>query len=254
MGFGSIITNTHREAIRDKILYVILIFALLMLSASALLSFLSVGQEGKIIIDLGLSSINIFGLLITIFIGTNLLNKEIDRRTIYLILTKPIYRFEFLLGKHLGLSLTLFMVIGLMAIVFFGLIFITMRIFSIGILQAIILIYLEMFLLTAMAIFFSTISSPIMSAVFTLSMYVIGHLTQDLLGFGILSKNYFMKIFTQFLYYLLPDLSRLNIKNQVVYNINGIDWTSFSAILLYGLLYSFVLLILGMIIFERKEF
>lgn len=254
MGFWSVITNTHKEAIRDKILYIILVFAILMLSASAFLSFLSVGQEGKIIIDLGLSSINIFGLLITIFIGTNLLNKEIDKKTIYLILTKPIYRFEFLLGKHFGLALTLFMVIGLMAGVFFALIFITMRIFSIGILQAIIFIYLEMFLLTAMAIFFSTISSPIMSAVFTLSMYVIGHLTQDILNFGLMSKNYFMKIFSQFLYYLLPDLSRLNIKNTIIYNINGIDWTAFGGILLYGLLYSFVLLILAMIIFERKEF
>ena len=254
MGIWAIIRNSYREAIRDKILYIILVFAFFILGSSVVLSFLSVGQEGKIIIDLGLSSINVFGLLITIFIGTNLLNKEIDKKTIYLILTKPIYRFEFILGKHLGLSLTLFVIISLMSSVFFLLLFVSMKIFSIGILQAVVLIYIEMFLLTAMAIFFSTISSPIMSAAFTLSMYVIGHLSQDLLNFGAMTKNAFVTTFTQIIYYILPDLERLNIKNIVVYNASGIEWSIFGTTVFYGFLYSFVLLVLAILIFERKEF
>ena len=102
MSLGPVAQNTFREAIRDRILYLILIFALMMIGSSYLLTFLSVGQESKIVVDLGLGTISLFGILITLFIGTAMLNKEIDKRTIYLLLSKPLNRSHFILGKHLG--------------------------------------------------------------------------------------------------------------------------------------------------------
>lgn len=251
--------NTHREAIRDKILYVILVFALLMISLSILMSFISLSQEDKIVMDMGLSSINIFGLLITIFVGTTLLHKEIERKTIFLLLPKPLRRSDFILGKYLGLCTTLFIITLAMSLTFYLVYWYTTRHFDqvLKILpvsgQAILFIYIELMLITAIAIFFSTFSSSVMSAIFTLGMYVIGHLTQDIVNFGKLSGNAIVEALTTIIYYILPDLERLNLKNQVMFG-TELPTESLLTSLGYGFLYTTVLLILSIIIFESREF
>ena len=259
MNFIPLALNTLRETIRDKILYVILIFALLMISSGALLSKLSMNQQGKIVLDLGLSAISIFGLIITIFVGTNLLSKEIDKKTIYLLISKPIRRSDFILGKYIGLGLTLFIIVLAMSIAFYGVLWYTLRSFDVDLMSwlpnsamALILIYVEMMLLTAAAIFFSTFATPVMGAMFTLGLYFIGHLSNDIVQFGKLTGQESLARITELLFYILPDLERLNLKNVLINQ--PVSLEAFGSSLAYGLLYILGLLILSMFIFEGREF
>jgi len=244
--------NTFKEAVRDKILYVILMFSLVMIFSSIILSVLSVGQGVRVIINIGLASISVFGVLITLFIGTSLLNKEIDKKTIYLLLTKPMYRYQFIIGKHIGLSLTLFVIISLMTLAFYILLFFIAPLSPIYI-QSIILNYFELVLLVAVAILFSTIAPPTMSAIYTLAVYLIGHFSKDLLTFGKMSDSPFMIYFTKFIYYVIPDLEKLNAKNLVIYT-QSLDPHIFWGGITYALLYTAILLTLSIFIFKFKEF
>lgn len=259
MNFLPLALNTLRETIRDKILYVILLFALLMIASGLLLANLSMNEQSKLVLDLGLSSISIFGLIITVFVGTNLLNKEIDKKTIYLLLTKPIRRSDFILGKYLGLCLTLALITLAMSFTFYLVLWYTMQGTDLSLMDwlptsamALVLIYCEMMLLTAAAIFFSTFSSPVMSAMFTLGLYLIGHMSYDILQFGRLTGKPVLEQLTQILFYILPDLERLNLKNVLIHEPLPLEVMSSS--LGYGALYILGLLILSMLIFEGKEF
>jgi len=259
MNFLPLAQNTLRESIRDKILYVILLFALLMISSSLLLSFLSLNQQDKIVFDLGLSAISIFGLIITVFVGTNLVSKEIDKKTIYLLISKPIRRSDFILGKYLGLCLTLLLIVLAMSAAFYAVLWYIMSLSGTDFFSwlpnsamALTLIYVEMMLLTAAAILFSTFSTPIMSAMFTLGLYLIGHLSNDIVSFGKLTKQEGLIRITEFIFYILPDLERLNLKNVLVNE--PISLEVFGASLSYGLLYIVGLLLLSMMIFEGREF
>lgn len=254
MNLLPIALNTYKEAIRDKVLYIILLFSIVMIGGSLLLSALSLGQNEKIIVDLGLASINIFGVLITLFVGTNLLNKEIEKKTIYLLLTKPLRKSGFVIGKHIGLSLTLFVIISLMTLFFYGLLYFFTGQTPTVYLQAIFLTYIELILLIAIAIFFSTIAPPVMSAIYTLAVYIIGHFSRDLVNFGELSQNPLLINITKAIYYVLPDLEKLNIKNLVTYNAQNLSPEIFSSGIVYGLLYTSVILVLSVISFEFKEF
>mgnify|MGYP001598808384 CR=1 FL=1 len=188
------------------------------------------------------------------FIGTNLLNKEIDKKTIYLLLTKPLRRSEFILGKHIGLSLTLLVIVTMMSATFYGLIWFTTGNTPLIYLQAILLNYVELVLLVSLAILFSTIASPIMSSIYTLAVYIIGHFSKDLLNFGIMSGNETFIMITKTIYYVLPDLEKLNVKNIVLYNPTGLAPDIFTGGIIYGLLYTSVILILAIFNFEFKEF
>lgn len=246
--------NTYKESVRDKILYVILLFSVFMTGASFFLSALSLGQNNKIVVDLGLASINIFGVLITLFVGTSLLYKEVDKKTIYLLLTKPLRRSDFILGKHLGLSITLFVVLTMMTIFFYGIVFITGAPILIEYLWAILLSYIELTVLIAVAIAFSTIASPIMSSIYTLCIYIIGHFSNDLVNFGKMTQNETVILLTKAVYYILPDLEKFNVKNLVVYSADKINYDLITGSIGYGLLYTFMLLSLAVLSFELKDF
>jgi ABC-type transport system involved in multi-copper enzyme maturation permease subunit len=254
MNILPIALNTFKEAIRDKVLYVILLFSVVLISSSFLLSSLSLGQNERVITDLGLASISIFGVLITLFIGTNLLNKEIDKKTIYLLLTKPLRRAEFIIGKHIGLSLTLFVITLFMTVCFYCLIWFTTDSYPLVYLQAIFLTYVELLLLIAVAILFSTFAPPTMSAIYTLAVYLIGHFSRDLLNLGSMSDNPTFIAITKAIYFILPDLEKLNLKNIVLYSKDGINPDLFTGGILYGVLYTVIILILSIFIFEFKEF
>jgi ABC-type transport system involved in multi-copper enzyme maturation permease subunit len=258
----AIARNTFREHIRDKILYNLVLFALIMILSAVLLGQLTLGHEDKVIVDLGLTSISIFGTVIAIFIGTSLVYKEIEKKTVYVLLSKPISRAEFVLGKYLGLLWTLLINVAVMAA---GMIM-TM-IWQGGadvqrclrLMPAVYLILLALALTTAIALLFSTFSTPALSALFTLFLWVIGHFNSDLLAFGALTKSGSVKWLCRILYYVLPNFSNFNIigsanviESAAYYR--PIDMIAVGWITLYGFLYSGVLLLVTMFIFSRREF
>ncbi len=253
---GKILTiavNTFREAVRDKILYSLLIFALLMIGSSVFISTLSVGDQVKIIKDMGLSMISLFGTLIAIFVGVGLVYKEIEKRTIYTIITKPIGRYQFLMGKYCGLILTLLIEVAVMASGFLLLLFFYPGSFEPAIFKAIYLIFIELMLVTAVALLFSSFSTPILSGIFTLLFFVIGHLTYDLKILVAESKTKSLVYFSNILYYGLPNLENFNIKSRVVHHLPvGWDYMLFTT--LYGLFYILLLLSLSITVFHRRDF
>lgn len=249
----AIAVNTFKEAIRNKILYSLIFFALLMMGVSLVLDQATVGQRNKIIKDMGLASINLFGVMIAIVVGIGLVSKEIEKRTIYTLLAKPVHRAQFLIGKYLGIVLTLGVETILMTFFFFLLVWLYEGAVDLVLLKAIFLIFIEISVVAAVAIFFSTFSIPFLSGMFTFSVYVIGHLTEDLNRIGSISENLALQKLSTFLYYLLPNLENFNIKGEVVHHLPlspGKILLSFS----YGLVYVVFLLLSSAIFFQRRDF
>ncbi len=211
---GTVAVNTFREAVRDRVLYNLIFFALLMIGAAILVGQISIGINRMVIINLGLSAISLIGLVMAIFIGVSLVSKEIEKRTLYSLLARPIHRWEFLAGKYAGLLLTLlvnttFMTIGLAAALFY-----VGRPFVRGdatILVAIYFILLELALVTALALLFSCYSSPMLSTLFTLGVYITGVFAQDIRQAGELSRSGAVEFITRVIYYLVPNFHNFNV-------------------------------------------
>ena len=172
--------NTFRETVRDKILYNLVFFALLLIGASVLLGELTIGEQSRIVNDVGLAAINLVGVIMAIFVGIGLVSKEIERRTIYTILARPITRTQFVLGKYCGLVFIGGLNIAIMFTMFLSTIWLSGNSIFSSLFQAVELMWVEVLLVTALAMFFSTFSTPTLSAIMTLGIYVIGHLTGDL--------------------------------------------------------------------------
>ena len=248
---SAIALNTFREAIRHRILYLLLIFAVVMISFAQILSLLTVGSEEKIIKDFGLASIDVFGVLTSVFIGIGLVSREIERRTVYTLLAKPIHRFEFILGKFTGLSLTLFVNTAVMTAWFF-LVLSIKGMFDARLGVAVLLLLFQFLLITALAVLFSCLSSPILASVLTLALYVIGHLlwSLELLSARLTTES--GRMICRVLYFLLPNLGNFDIKGEVVHGLaigpGRILWAT-----LYLLLYGTGVLCAACAVFERKE-
>ncbi len=248
----AICLNTFRETVRDKVFILLVVFALIMIVASRIFGFLSVGQEIKIVKDLGLGSISVFSLLVAIFVGTTLVHKEIDKRTVYTIISKPIHRYQFIIGKYAGLNLTILVNMVVMSVFFYLSVRLMRGTWSLDLGLAILLIYVEVMVVTGLALLFSTFASPTLSAVFTFLSYVAGHLSNDLKFFGEQSENIFVNITTVGLYYVLPNLSKFNVKNEAVHGF-AIPAGFYICSIVYGLLYCAMLVIVSSFIFERKN-
>ncbi|MCW5797471.1 MAG: ABC transporter permease subunit [Nitrospira sp.] len=250
---GVIAVNAFRESLRDKILYNLVFFAGLLIGLSVLLADLSITEHHKVIADMGLAAINLIGVIIAIFIGISLVNKEIERRTIYTIMARPISRTFFIMGKYLGLALTLFVNLAIMMAVFL----LTLWLYHVPIqpslFQAVALIFVEILVVTAIALFFSTFTSTTLSAIFTLSLYVIGHLTADLRMLMINSDSGPVKSLVDLLYYLAPNLEMLNIKGQAAVGIVAAQEYVMMASL-YGVMYAGVLLTGACLVFQQRDF
>jgi len=245
--------NTFKEAVRDRILYAILIFAMVMLAGSTVLVTISVGGEEKIIKDLGLACISIFGLLIAIFLGIGLVSKEIEKRTLYTIITKPIHRYQFILGKYLGLVLTLLVNVLVMALGLIGLAYAWEGAWSPRLVLAVLFIFLELVLVTAIAMLFSAFSSPALSAIFTLCLFVAGHLSADLRLFAAQFGGGATRLSAETLYFLLPNLSRLNFKDHAVHAL-PIDGGTAALSFVYVIFYAAALVLAVVAIFQRRDF
>ncbi|NOY85450.1 MAG: ABC transporter permease [Nitrospirae bacterium] len=249
----AIAVNTFREAVRNKILYSLVFFALVMMLFSLVLDQATVGQRNKIIKDLGLGSINIFGVIIAIVVGINLVYKEIEKRTIYPILAKPVRRSQFLIGKYFGILLTLAVETLFMSAFLFLLVFFYEGVFDTHLPLALFMIFIELAVVSAVAIFFSSFSTPFLSGMFTFAIYVIGHLTTYLQEFGANSGSAILKALTTFFYYMLPNLERFNLKAEAVYQI-PVESAKIYLSLLYAFLYIVMVLTLSVLSFERRDF
>lgn len=205
--------NTFREAVRDRVLYNLIFFALLMIAAAVLVGQISIGIEHLVIVNLGLTAISIFGLVMAIFIGVGLVYKEIDKRTLYALLARPLRRRQFLVGKYAGLLLTLAVNTALMTLGLAAALFYVSRTFvrsDLSILVAVYFILLKLALVTALALLFSCFSTPMLSTVFTLGLYLAGIFSTDIRSFGAVTESPVLGAVTKFLYYLLPNFSNFN--------------------------------------------
>ena len=252
---GVVAVNAFREAIRDRVLYNLIFFALMMFGAAILVGQISIGIERLVIVNLGLSAISIIGLIMATFIGVGLVYKEIEKRTLYSLLAKPVRRWEFLVGKYVGLLLTLAVNTALMTLGLAAALFYVSRHFErsdISILVAIYFILLELALVTALALFFSCFSSPMLSTLFTLGIYITGVFAQDIRDFGLVTKSPALLGLTRVLYYLLPNF----------HNFNGIAAAAYgdkfpTALIaqntLYALLYVTVILLGASAVFSGRN-
>ncbi len=249
----TIAVNTFRESIRDRVYYSLLVFAVLMLGFSMVLGNLTLGDPVKIIKDFGLGAISLFGTLIAIFVGIGLVSKEMEKKTIYVILSKPIGRGQFLLGKYFGLSLTLVIEVVIMSI---GLFLLLALVYEQAVpwelFMAILPIWFELQLILAVALMFSAWSSPFLSGLLTLSIFIIGHLTRDLRIMADNSDDATLQLVAKFLYYTFPNLESLNFKIQVVHHLPVPPGDLVSA-LLYAFFYTCALLTLAVLIFQSRD-
>ena len=255
----TIALNTFREAIRHKVLYIILVFSILLIGFAAILGSISIGENDRVIKHVGLSAINLFGIFLAMFVGVNLVYEEMDRRTIYTIIAHGVPRRDFVIGKFLGLLLTIVFNFVLMGAILAGVLLITPEATLHGaIAYAIFLSLFEMMIIIAFAILFSSFSTPVVSAVLTLAVYIAGHLSDDLLAYikilGHEAYAFYSNLTTPLLkgiYYLLPHLEEFNAKSQAA-DPETLQLTLFPVG--YGLLYTALVLFLACVIFSRRDF
>lgn len=250
----TIALNTFREAVRDRVLYNLVIFVLLIIACAILLGDLTDGNEARTIVNIGLNAILIFGAFIAIFVGVSLVSKEIERRTVFAIFAKPVKRSEFVLGKYLGLCLTLLVNVVVMGVgVSLALLYVKGGSLVYSIWGGIFLIFLELAILTAVAIMFSSFSTPALSALLTFFVFIIGHMSASLrdLAAGLGSKAAI--IFFEIIYYLLPNLAHYSFRTE---SANGMVPTTnmVGGAILYAILYSAILLLVTTLIFSRRNF
>jgi ABC-type transport system involved in multi-copper enzyme maturation permease subunit len=266
MVIPKIAVSVFKESVRDKVLYNLVFFAVLLMATSYLIGQLTAGQEIKIMKDLGLAATAVFGLFIAVFIGIGLVSKEVERRSIYALLSKPVRREELILGKYAGLVLTLVINVSVMAIALYAVLaYYDYTVTGLvrdhweapaldpNLLKPIAMILLELMLVTAIALFFSTFSTPMLAAVLTFGLYVIGHFNADLKNFEQVVESAPAAWLARALYYILPNLAPFDIKADVVHgravSLGYMAWTAG-----YAALYIATLLVLSMVIFSRRDF
>lgn len=245
--------NTYREAVRDKLLYNLLLFAALMIVSSIVLAKLHLGYDERIYRDVGLSVIAMFGALIAIFVGINLVYREISQKTVYAMLAKPVRRWEFMLGKYLGLVTLLALEVAIMSSFFLCVLLYKGSPWEWSMVWAILFIFFELCLITAVAIFFSSFTTPYLAAMFTVALWIIGHLLADVRDFGLQRGSEGIRPLTEALYWSLPNLDRLDIK-ALAADGKPIETARIVGATLYATLYSAALLMGGMLLFQRRDF
>jgi ABC-type transport system involved in multi-copper enzyme maturation permease subunit len=256
---GYVAVNVFKESVRDRVLYNLVVFGALLIGASYLIGQLTAGQDIKIIKDLGLAAIATFGLLIAVFIGIGLVWKEVERRSIYALLSKPVSRHQFVLGKYAGLALTLLVNVAIMTAAFYGVLaylstqFPASQAIDPRMLLAIGLIFLELLLVTAIALFFSTFSGPFLSAALTFGLWVIGHFNAELRNFESVVESKVAAYLARGLYYVLPNFAAFDVKAQAVQGL-PIPWSYMAVTAAYGVTYIALLLTGAVVVFSRRDF
>ncbi len=247
-------SHVFQATFRERVLYITAVFALVMVLAVVLLSEVSAGTENKISLDVGLGAMSLFGLVVTAFLGSSLINREIEQRTALVMMAKPISRAEFVMGKHLGLSAVLGVLVALMTVIFFAVMSFKGFTYPAGaIIVAALYMVLELALLAAGAILFGVFTSSLIGTLLTLALYFMGHFSHNLIALGERLESAFAQSLVQVIYLIFPDLSRLDLKNDAVYGILPPVATLMSNAL-YGVIYTALLLAIATWIFSRRDF
>ena len=252
----AIALNAFRESVRDRVLYNLILFVLILVAASVFVSDLSLDMESQFTAALGLSAMLIFGALIATFIGVALVYKEIDKRTIYSLLSKPVHRHEFIVGKYAGLCLTLLantavMVLGTeLALWYVNGKFVSLHI---AVLAASYLVYLELALLVAVALMFSSFTTPLLATLFSFAAYVIGHFSRDLLEMAALSNSMITRAVLTGLYYVLPNLSNFGFITEASHG-RIVPLRMAISATVYAIVYIGILLSAAVLIFQKRNF
>jgi ABC-type transport system involved in multi-copper enzyme maturation permease subunit len=250
----SIASNTFREAVRDRVLYNLVLFVLLITASAIFLGELTAGQEARTIVNLGLGACLLFGAFISIFVGVSLVSKEIEKRTVYAIFAKPISRAEFILGKYFGLCLTLLVNVLVMGVgVSLALLYVGAGKFALAIWGAVLLIYLELTILIAVAILFSSFSSPALSALLSFFIFISGHFSASLNELAGNLGSTFAKYFFGAIYYVLPNLSLYVFRTETAYGMLPTTSMMLGATV-YAVVYIAILLVVTILIFSRRNF
>jgi ABC-type transport system involved in multi-copper enzyme maturation permease subunit len=250
----SIAKNTFREAVRDRVLYNLVLFVLLLIACAILLGDLTDGQEARTIVNIGLTAMLMFGAFISIFVGVGLVSKEIEKRTVFAIFAKPVSRAEFIVGKYLGLCLTLAVNVAVMGLgVSLALLYVRAGSLAVSIWGTVLLIFLELTILTAVAILFSSFSSPALSALLTFFIFVIGHFSSSLRDLAATLSSQAAKFLFDAIYYFLPNLSHFTfVTNAAHGDIPPAPYLAGS--FLYAVVFDAVLVAATILIFSRRNF
>jgi Cu-processing system permease protein len=257
--------NAFRETVRDKILYNLVFFGIGLIAFSLLLGEWSVFAREKIIKDFTLAVMSIFGLLMAIFVGIGLIQKEIQRKTVLTLLARPFPRWQFMVGKYLGLLAVLAINLAVMTVFFYALLWFTHSHPTASLLQAIYLVFFEMAIVVAVALFFSSFSTPVLSALFTFGVYLAGHLSGEIIGHLEFLKRYakqmpgapimptWLEPAVRVAYFFIPNLENFNIRGRVVYELplgpHYLLYTSF-----YGCFLIVLYLGVACLVFRRRDF
>jgi len=251
---SAITWNTFREAVRDRILYNLVLFVLLLVASAPLFSQISIGLEKLMLVNVGLSSISLFGVIIAIFVGIGLVSKEIEKKTLYTMLSRPVRRWEFIAGKYLGLLLTLVVNTALMTVGFHValLIFINrLKSADAMLLVAVYFIVLQFMMMVAITLLFSTFSTPIFSAIFAFALYVIGTFGEDLKNFAAISQGV-TKWLAMGAAYVMPNFASLNVISQAAHE-QSVSSGLILSNTVYALLYSLAVTVAAVMVFERRN-
>jgi ABC-type transport system involved in multi-copper enzyme maturation permease subunit len=258
---SAIALNTFREAIRNKILYVLLLFAAGLILFTLVLGQMSLSEEARVTRDVGLGGIALISILISIFVGVSLVYKELDRKTVFVLIPKPLHRWEFILGKFLGMAATVAVMMAIMSALLFGVLALQDGLDNPAALaRAIVLLYAQVVVMTAVAILFSSFSTPLLSGAFTLGIFAIGR-SSDLL------RELIERVGSSGLRALLsgalrlfPDLHLFYVSGSMLggqrVSVHGdyVDWSYVATASGYGAAYAACALALAMLLFSRRDF
>jgi ABC-type transport system involved in multi-copper enzyme maturation permease subunit len=250
---AAIALNTFRETIRDRILGVIILFALAMIVASLWLASISLGQEGRMMKDFGLVAVSAFGLVVAVFVAASLVRKEVEKRTVFVLFAKPVGRGEFIWGKFLGFAATMVAVVGGMGVFLFAVTWVIVGSPSGSILLASALIYVQLVVVMAVTILFSTFTSAVLASVLGICVYAAGQLSHNVLSLTRISHSPTLRAATHAVFYVIPNLSAVDIRASVVGEGSAL-WAPIAAWVAYLAGYLLLSLLLATWVFQRKEF
>jgi len=252
---GIVALNTFREAVRDRVLYSLVFFALMMMAAAVVVGQISIGIEESVMVNLGLSAISVIGILIAIFIGVGLVHKEMDKRTLFALLAKPVRRWEFLLGKFAGLLLTLLVnTLAMAAGLFLALLYVkhSLERSDLVIVVAVYFILLKLGIIVALALLFSCYTTPLLATLYTAALYVAGLFATDLRSFHSDKMSPALAKSAVAISYLLPNFENFNVMAAAAHARHVPGELIFQNTV-YAAVYCALLLIIASLVFSRRN-
>lgn len=247
----SVAFNTFRELARSRILYLLLVFSLLLIAGSSLLVQLSIGQWSRIVLDVGLATVHLAGVLVAVMVGVGLIAGEVQRKTVYVVLAKPLPRWQFVVGRYLGLVAVLALLVAVMGASIAGVLVYVKEPVSSTLSQALFLVFMEQALVAAIAVLFSAFSTPTLATIFSLGLFLVGHTTGELAHFAKQSEGAMGMVLLGFSK-VFPNLELLNIKSQAA-NLLPVEPAYVGTSAAYALLWSGALLVGASFIFARRD-